>query len=131
MQKGRLMKIIVLGAGALGSIIGAHLVRAGEEVIFMARGSRTAFLQQHGIVITGLADFTVPVTVTMHPHEVQAADVLFVTVKTYDTEPALASVRHLEVGSVLAVQNGILKDEQVARSFGWAKTLGATTSLGG
>ena len=58
------MKIIVLGAGALGSIIGAHLVRAGEEVIFMARGHRAAFLQHHGIVITGLADFTVPVTVT-------------------------------------------------------------------
>ena len=88
--------IIVLGAGALGSIIGAHLVRAGEEVVFIARGHRAAFLQQHGIVITGLVDFTVPVTVTTHPNEVQAADALFVTVKTYDTKPALASLRQLQ-----------------------------------
>ena len=32
------MKIVVLGAGALGSVIGAHLVRAGEEVTFIPRG---------------------------------------------------------------------------------------------
>ena len=125
------MKIIVLGAGALGSIIGAHLVRAGEDVIFIARGHRAAFLQHHGIVITGLADFTVPVTVTTHPHEVQAADALFVTVKTYDTEPALASVRHLRVPSVLSVQNGVLKNEQLAHIFGWERVLGAAAFVSG
>jgi 2-dehydropantoate 2-reductase len=125
------MKIIVLGAGALGSIIGAYLVRAGEEVIFIARGHRAALLQQHGIVITGLIDFTVPVTVTTHPHEVQAADALIVTVKTYDTVPALASVRHLRVSSVLSVQNGVLKNEQLAHSFGWERVLGAAAFVSG
>jgi 2-dehydropantoate 2-reductase len=125
------MKIIVLGAGALGSIIGAHLVRAGEEVLFIARGHRAAFLQHHGIVITGLVDFTVPVTVTTHPHEVQAADALFVTVKTYDTEPALASVRHLRVPSVLSVQNGVFKNEQLAGIFGWESVLGAAAFISG
>src|SRR5262245_19329151 len=130
-QKGISMKIIVLGAGALGSIIGAHLVRAGEEVIFIARGHRAAFLQQHGIVIAGSGDFTVPVTVTTHPHEVQTTDVLFVTVKTYDTEPALASVRHLCVPSVLSVQNGVFKNEQLAQTFGWERVLGAAAFLSG
>lgn len=125
------MKVIVLGAGALGSIIGAHLARAGEDVTFLARGHRAAFLQQYGIVITGLEDFAVPVTVTTHPHEVQAADVLFVTVKTYDTEPALASVRHLRVQSVLSFQNGVLKNEQLARIFGWEHVLGAAAFVSG
>lgn len=125
------MKIIILGAGALGSLIGGHLARTDEQVIVIARGQRAAFLQEHGIIITGLANFTVPVHVTTQPHAVREADVLLITVKTYDTEPALASVSHLEVSSVLAVQNGVLKDEQVARYFGWPKTLGATTSLGG
>jgi len=54
------MKIVVLGAGALGSIIGAHLVRAGYDVIFMAREHRAAVLKQRGVAITGLADFAVP-----------------------------------------------------------------------
>ena len=130
-KKGILTKIIMLGAGALGSVIGAHLVRAGAEVIFIARGSRAAFLQQHGLRLTGLADFTVPITVTTRPQEVQGADVLMVTVKTYDMEPALASLQHLTVGSVLSWQNGVLKNEQLARTFGWDRVLGATAVVSG
>jgi 2-dehydropantoate 2-reductase len=107
------------------------LVRAGEEVIFIARGQRAAVLQQHGLRLTGLADFTVPVTVTTRPQEVQDADVLMVTVKTYDTEAALASVQHLTVGSALSWQNGVLKNEQLARTFGWERVLGAAASVSG
>jgi 2-dehydropantoate 2-reductase len=62
---------------------------------------------------------------------VQAADVLVVTVKTYDTEAALASVQHLTVGSALSIQNGVQKDEQLARTFGAEKTLGAAVVLSG
>jgi len=75
-------------------------------VTIIARGQRAAYLQQHGITLTGLADFTVPVAVTTQPQTVREADLLVVAVKTYDTEPALASVRHLQVDSVLSIQNG-------------------------
>jgi 2-dehydropantoate 2-reductase len=125
------MKIVILGAGALGSIIGAHLARAGEEVTIIARGERATYLQQHGITLSGLADFTVPVAVTTEPRTVREADVLVVAVKTYDTESALASVSHLEVGSVLSIQNGVLKDEQLAHVFGRDKPLGAAAVLSG
>jgi 2-dehydropantoate 2-reductase len=125
------MNIVILGAGALGSIIGGHLARAGEDVTVIARGPRAAHVQQHGITLTGLADFTVPVTVTTQPQAVHAADVLVVAVKTYDTEPALESVSHLKVGSVLSIQNGVLKNEQLARTFGWDKVLGAAVVLSG
>lgn len=125
------MKILVLGAGALGSIIGAHLVRASEDVVFLARGRRAAFLQQHGIVLTGLAELRVPVTVVTDPREVQAADVLIVTVKTYDTEPALARLRHLRVASALSLQNGVLKNEQLASVFGRERVLGAAAVVSG
>jgi 2-dehydropantoate 2-reductase len=125
------MKIAILGAGALGSIIGAHLVRVGADVLFIARGDRAAFLKQNGIVVTGLVDFTVPVTVTTHPHEVQEADVLLVTVKTFDTERALASLQHLRVHSVLSMQNGVLKNEQLAGMFGGEQVLGAAAVVSG
>lgn len=125
------MKIVVLGAGALGSIIGAHLERAGEDVIFIARGQRATLLQQHGVVVTGLVDFSVPVAVTTDPQEVQEADVLLVTVKTFDTEQALASLRHLRVHSVLSLQNGVLKNEQLAGIFGWEHVLGAAAVVSG
>jgi 2-dehydropantoate 2-reductase len=125
------MKIAVLGAGGLGSVIGAHLVKAGEDVIFIARGERAAFLRKNGIHVTGLADFTVPVTVTADPQGVKEVDILLVAVKTYDTESALQSIRHLSVGGALSIQNGVLKDEQLAQIFGEEKTLGAATMIGG
>src|SRR5437868_1736142 len=123
------MKIVILGAGALGTVLGAHLARAGEDVTLIARGQRAAYLQEHGATITGLVDFTVPVRVVTDPQQVPAADVLMVTVKTYDMEAALASVKHLDVGSVLSIQNGVLKDEQLAQTFGWAKVLGAMAAF--
>ena len=59
------------------------------------------------------------------PSQVHDADVLIVTVKTYDMASALASVKHIDVGSVLSIQNGVLKNEQLAQTFGWEKVLGA------
>jgi 2-dehydropantoate 2-reductase len=118
------VKIVILGAGAVGSIIGAHLAREGEDVVFIARGERGKFIREHGIKVTGLADFTVPVNVTDNLNEVEQADVLLVAVKTYDMEEALKSVSHLEVGSVLSVQNGVFKNEQLAQYFGQERPWG-------
>jgi 2-dehydropantoate 2-reductase len=123
------MKIVILGAGALGSLFGAHLARAGEDVTLIARAARAQSLQEHGVTITGLTDMTVLVPVTARPQELRQADVLLVTVKTYDMELALESVAHMHVGSVLSVQNGLVKDEQLARYFGWDKTLGAAAHI--
>jgi 2-dehydropantoate 2-reductase len=120
------MNIVILGAGALGTVVGAHLARAGEDVTLIARGNRAAFLQEHGATITGLVDFTVPVRVVTDPSQIREADVLIVTVKTYDMTSALQSVKHIDVGSVLSIQNGVLKNEHLAQTFGWEKVLGAT-----
>jgi 2-dehydropantoate 2-reductase len=119
------MNIVILGAGALGTVLGAHLAKTGEDVTLIARGNRAVHLQEHGATITGLVDCTVPVTVVTDPHQVQEADVLIVTVKTYDMEAALDSVQHIQVGSVLSIQNGVVKNEQLADVFGWEKVLGA------
>lgn len=119
------MKIVILGAGALGSVLAGHLKRAGEDVKLAARGERAKYLKEHGVTITGLVDFTTPCTVVTDPKSISEADVLIVTVKTYDMESALASVSHLGVSSVLSVQNGVIKNEQLAKVFGKEKTLGA------
>jgi ketopantoate reductase len=46
------MRFVVLGTGALGSLIAGHLARAGEDVILVARGNRARYVQQHGITVT-------------------------------------------------------------------------------
>lgn len=46
------MKVVILGAGALGSVIGAHLARAGEEVSFIARGERARSCSSTVAIVT-------------------------------------------------------------------------------
>lgn len=125
------MNIAILGAGALGSILAAHLARGGEEVVLLARGARADYLRQHGVRLTGLADFTQAVPVVTNPRDVKSADVLIVTVKTYDTETALEGVSHIDAGCVLSIQNGIYKNEQLQRCFGAHRTLGAIAVFSG
>jgi 2-dehydropantoate 2-reductase len=125
------MKIVILGGGALGSLIGAHLTRAGEEITLLARGQRARLIREKGVTVTGLANFNVPVKVAENPNELQEADLLLVAVKTYDTEDALKTLNHFQVGSVLSIQNGVLKDEQLTQYFGKEKTLGAAATIGG
>src|SRR5262249_3654080 len=127
----QVVKIVVLGAGALGSIVGAHLVRAGHDVTLIARERRAETLSKQGLVLKGLVEFTVPATVTTTPLTVRSAEALLVTVKTYDTEEALAGVRHLDVPTVLSLQNGIVKNEQLARAFGKERVIGAAATVAG
>ena len=125
------MRFVILGAGALGSLIAGHLARAGEQVTIVARGDRARYVQQHGITITGLADFTITCPVITDPTALHGADVLIVAVKTYDMAAALTSLRHLDVATVLSIQNGVLKNAQLADAFGAEKTVGAATFLSG
>ena len=97
----------------------------------IARGARAAYLREHGIRMRGRADFNVPCEVVTDTSSVHAVDVLIVTVKTYDTIAALHGVRHLQVGHVCSVQNGVLKNEQLAETFGPHSVLGAACMLGG
>ena len=55
----------ILGAGAMGSIVGGHLARAGHSVVMLARGERAQQLERHGLTIQGLAAFTTPVAGTL------------------------------------------------------------------
>jgi 2-dehydropantoate 2-reductase len=45
------MKILVIGAGVIGSIYAGKLLQAGHEVVLFARGSRLSELQAHGLVL--------------------------------------------------------------------------------
>ena len=45
------MRILVLGAGVIGSVYAGKLLEAGHEVVLLARGSRLADLQSHGLLL--------------------------------------------------------------------------------
>ena len=121
----------ILGAGAMGSIVGGHLARAGHSVVMLARGERAQQLERHGLIIKGLVAFTTPVTTLREPAALESAGALIVAMKTPATAEALAALRHADFGVTLSIQNGPLKNELLAQAFGKERVLGALADTSG
>jgi 2-dehydropantoate 2-reductase len=124
------MRVVVLGAGGVGSVVAGYLARAGYDVVMIARPGHAAKVQQDGLHIVGLEDFYVRAPAFADAKELRSADMLIVTVKTKDMLRSLAGVAHMQVGGVASLQNGVVKNEQIAAVFGKEKVVGATTMIG-
>jgi 2-dehydropantoate 2-reductase len=125
------MKFAILGAGALGTILGAHLSRAGHEVAMIVRGERARTLQRQGLVLNGLSDIKARPTVIDDPKKLRSTGTLIIATKAIDSAQALDSLKHVEVENALSVQNGVLKNELLARVFGYSRVLGAMADFSG
>ena len=121
----------VLGAGALGSIIGAHLSRSGHRVVLLARGQRAQDIRRDGLRIRGLQDFTQHIPVLTDPSDFTGAEVFIVATKTHNTQAALEPYRHAAVDTAFSVQNGVMKNEQLAAFWGKERVLGALADTSG
>jgi len=121
----------ILGAGALGSILGAHLARAGHGVTLLARGRRAEQIEADGLRVEGLVDLGVRVPVMTDPRQLHRAETLVVATKAISTAQALEPLRQSDIGSALSIQNGLLKDELLGDAFGQEKVLGALANFSG
>jgi 2-dehydropantoate 2-reductase len=121
----------ILGGGAIGSILAAHLVRAGYSVVVIARGERARVMERDGLRIKGLAQFAVNVRVLTDPGRLESADALIVAMKTPGTQAALERLQHVRLGAALSIQNGVLKNELLAAAFGADSVLGALADTSG
>jgi len=125
------MHTMIVGGGALGSILAAHLGRSGERVTLVARGKRADHLERNGVAITGLEEFKVPVTIARTPSDVRDVDLLILATKTYDTASALEGTRFSRPPLAFSVQNGVQKNIDLANVFGADNVLGAAASISG
>ena len=125
------VEFAILGAGAIGSIIGAHLARSGRSVVMLARGERAQEIELRGLRIKGLAEFSLPVPVLTDAAEFSGADVLIVATKTHGTEAALAPLLHARIGTAFSIQNGLMKNDQLAAAWGRERVLGALANTSG
>ena len=128
------MKIVVVGSGAIGSLYGAFLSRFEDtEVILVGRNPHVSAIQSNGLKIKGiLGDHTFKLKAMKYASDVEEADLVIVTTKTYDTVIAAKSAKHLtDAGaSILLIQNGLGTEELVATALNTTKVLRATTCMG-
>jgi 2-dehydropantoate 2-reductase len=119
-----------MGSGGLGGLYGARLAKAGYDVRFIARGAHLAAMREQGLLVDNEPHGTLhlpSVNVTDDPSTIGIVDYLFIAVKLWDTEAAVAAAAPL-VGSqtaVLSLQNGVIKDEVLRARFGDAAVMGA------
>jgi 2-dehydropantoate 2-reductase len=121
----------ILGAGAMGSILGAHLARAGHSVAMLARGRRAEQVRSGGLRISGLARFAATVHVVDDPARLRDARVLIVATKAIGTAQALQPLADANIDYAFSVQNGVLKNELLAAAFGPDRVLGALANMSG
>ena len=128
------MKIIVVGSGAIGSLYGAFLSRLEDtEVILVGRNPHVSAIQSKGLKIKGImGEHIFKIKATKYTSDVDNADLVIVTTKTYDTVTAAKSAKHLtDAGaSILLIQNGLGTEDLVAKALNTTKVLRATTCMG-
>jgi len=116
-----LLRIAVLGAGAVGCYFGALLARAGHAVTLIGRQAHVQQVQAHGLRLqTAKMDEQVPLAATTEASAVAGADVVLFCVKSTDNEDAARQMRpHLAPHTlVLTLQNGVDNDERVREVLG-------------
>lgn len=124
------MRIAVFGAGGVGGYFGGRLALAGEDVVFIARGSHLQAMREQGLrVESPKGNFTVSsVQATDDPAQVGPVDAVVVAVKAWQVPEVAQAIRPL-VGPetvVVPLQNGLEAPARLAVSLGVQHVLGGT-----
>jgi 2-dehydropantoate 2-reductase len=126
------MKIVVLGAGAIGSLFGAFLSKT-NTVVLVGRTAQKEAIQKNGLTITGKTMMNIHLSLEDSIHNVDIIpDLLLVTVKSYDTEQAVRDARSIirDNTMVLSMQNGLDNLEKIEKTVPIENILGGVTTHG-
>lgn len=128
------MKIVIVGPGALGSLLAAFLIRSKEEVWLLDHNKeRSQEIAQSGIKVEGVSgNWQVSPKISADINEIGPADLLIISVKSYDTKPAISAIKPLikEDSAVLTLQNGIGNIEIITEAIGSERVIAGVTNLG-
>ena len=128
--------VVVLGAGAMGSLFGGLVAEGGLTVTLVDPWrEHIDAIRKGGLRMVGHGgDRRIPVAATTDPGSVRSADIVFVQCKANFNGEAAASVRHLFAGGgdtvAISFQNGLGNEEELAGIFGGDRVLGGLTAQG-
>jgi len=122
------MRILVIGAGAIGGYFGGRLLQAGRDVTFLVRPRRAALLSKYGLSIRSrLGDFHEPTPPLVSTEGLaEPFDLIILSCKAYDLDGAITSFAKA-VGpktAILPLLNGMRHLDVLADRFGVERVLG-------
>ena len=122
------MRIAVFGTGGAGGYFGAQLSRAGEDVVFIARGEHLQAIRRDGLrVDTPKGEIVIqPAQATDDPRQAGVVDAVLVGVKAWQVPEAARAMTPL-IGPdtfVVPLQNGVEAPAQLAEVLGAEHVLG-------
>jgi 2-dehydropantoate 2-reductase len=126
------VKILILGAGAIGGYYGARLIEAGADVTFLVRPQRQALMQKQGLIVeSALGNFAQPVKTVTADAVTADFDLVLLTCKTYDLTQAMdaiAPAMHAE-SKILPFLNGIHAYDALDARFGKYRVIGGVAYI--
>ena len=122
------MRILVVGAGALGGYFGGRLKEAGRDVTFLVRPRRAEHLAKTGLIVRSpKGDINIPTPPTVLAENITAPfDLILLSCKAYDLQGAMDSFAPA-VGAdtaILPLLNGMKHMDLLAERFGAGAVLG-------
>ena len=134
MSAARERRVLVVGAGGLGTVYGAALARAGAHVQLLTRRPHAEAIQRAGAVEIRRPEDgdTVALAAEWRPERVEPADTVLLMTKSHDTPAALADLERLAADVEVAVsfQNGVEKDHLLGQWCGADRVIGAMSMVG-
>lgn len=123
-----MMRILVVGAGAVGGYFGGRMAAAGRDVTFLVRAGRAEELRRAGLVIKSVrGDLTLHDVKTVQAGDAVAPfDLVVLSCKAYNLDDAIASFAPFAGPStlILPLLNGMRHIDVLAGKFGSARVLG-------
>jgi len=126
------MRLMSLGAGAVGGYFAGRLAEAGADVTFLVREARKRQLIEHGLTIRSrFGDFTGSVKAITAEEIDGPVDLLILTCKAYDLSTAIEAIRPA-IGpetAILPLLNGLAHIDDLNRAFGRQSVLGGLAKI--
>ncbi len=104
------MRIVILGVGAIGGVVGGLLARAQRDVVLLARGAQLEAIRARGLTVEAPdTTFTVhpEISDVREPFGWRAGDVLAIATKTQDVAAALRQAAAPRRVPILCLTNGV------------------------
>jgi 2-dehydropantoate 2-reductase len=128
------VKILILGAGAVGGYWGARLHQAGTDVTFLLREKRAETVKKNGLVVKSpKGDAVLPVKAVTRAGEGGPYDVIILACKAYDLDSAIEAVAPA-VGAnttIVPILNGHAHFATLDAKFGKDKVAGGLARISG